>query len=377
MSASDGSVRWASGTCPDDRLFFLHVECVKNMLRNNDFGGSNRLREAAMRTLAQKQLKSSHQPKLSSLTKVSSVSSVATCKGDEMAEDVSSTTSASFAHDFSQVPLQPNSSVALPPKLTVNTPGDLYEQEADRIAEQVIRMPESRLRQGCACDGTCVKCQQRGEEPSHLQRKYDSAHESKETSMGHEVFASPGQPLDAATRRFMEPRFGYDFSRVRVHHGALAAQSAREVDANAYTVGHQIIFAAGRYAPATQAGRRLLAHELTHVVQQSRADRSLAYQSYLERDSLCISRKGARPVSINASPVPQHLLQRDIGFEFQTKNLIIGEKGRKFERKLGKFLHKVPETDKNGVELQTDTGSVAEFETFHFRKWSDLETQIR
>jgi hypothetical protein len=85
----------------------------------------------------------------------------------------------------------------------------------------------------------------------------------------HDVLRSPGQPLDAATRAYFEPRFGRDFSRVRVHTDAAAAQSAQDVNAHAYTAGHNMAFDAGRFAPGTQQGRRLIAHELTHVVQQS------------------------------------------------------------------------------------------------------------
>jgi hypothetical protein len=85
----------------------------------------------------------------------------------------------------------------------------------------------------------------------------------------HDVLQSPGQPLDAGTRTFMEQRFGHDFSQVRVHLGAAAEQSARAVNALAYTVGHNIVFGADRFAPGTHKGQRLLAHELTHVVQQS------------------------------------------------------------------------------------------------------------
>jgi hypothetical protein len=84
-----------------------------------------------------------------------------------------------------------------------------------------------------------------------------------------EVLHSPGQPLDAATRAQMEPRFGHDFSNVRVHSNAAAAQSASEVNAQAYTVGQNIVFGPARYAPGTDQGRHLLAHELTHVVQQT------------------------------------------------------------------------------------------------------------
>jgi hypothetical protein len=85
----------------------------------------------------------------------------------------------------------------------------------------------------------------------------------------HEVLRSPGQPLDPVTRAFMEPRFGYDFSEVRVHSDATAEQSARDVNAHAYTVGHDIVFGARRFVPDSHEGRRLIAHELTHVVQQS------------------------------------------------------------------------------------------------------------
>lgn len=85
----------------------------------------------------------------------------------------------------------------------------------------------------------------------------------------HEVLRSPGQPLDAATREFMEPRFGHDFSKVRVHTGPLAAESARAVQATAYAMGRNLVFNAGQYSPNVQAGRSLLAHELAHVVQQT------------------------------------------------------------------------------------------------------------
>ena len=85
----------------------------------------------------------------------------------------------------------------------------------------------------------------------------------------HDVVNSPGQSLDASTRAFFESRFGHDFSRVQVHTDERAIQSARDIHARAYTVGHNIVFGAGQSSPATQDGRRLLAHELTHVVQQS------------------------------------------------------------------------------------------------------------
>jgi outer membrane protein OmpA-like peptidoglycan-associated protein len=87
-------------------------------------------------------------------------------------------------------------------------------------------------------------------------------------SIVHDVLGSPGQPLDAATRAFFEPRFGYDFSQVRLHTDARAAESARAVNAAAYTVGRDVVFGSGQYATSATGGRKLLAHELTHVVQQ-------------------------------------------------------------------------------------------------------------
>ncbi|WP_433727445.1 DUF4157 domain-containing protein [Actinoplanes sp. CA-051413] len=89
----------------------------------------------------------------------------------------------------------------------------------------------------------------------------------------HDVLASPGQALDARIATTAGARFGHDFSRVRVHTDAAAAHSARAVNSFAYTVGRDVVFAAGRYDPVSAVGRRLLTHELVHVVQQSAAGR--------------------------------------------------------------------------------------------------------
>jgi hypothetical protein len=89
-----------------------------------------------------------------------------------------------------------------------------------------------------------------------------------------DVLRFPGQSLDMNMRSLMEPRLGHDFSQVRIHTDAKAAESARAVNALAYTVGRDVVFGAGQYAPATTTGQKLLAHELTHVAQQS----SMAFQ---------------------------------------------------------------------------------------------------
>lgn len=148
-------------------------------------------------------------------------------------------------------------------KLEVSQPGDSLEREADSVAEQVLRMPQPELRDDPEA-GKSIG--------SRLSRHASgaSAQSSAEVPPSvHDVLRSPGQPLDTAARAFMEPRFGYDFSQVRVHADAKGAQSARAVDAHAYTVGRDVVFGAGQYAPGTTPGRKLLAHELTHVVQQA------------------------------------------------------------------------------------------------------------
>src|SRR5437588_8860450 len=104
-----------------------------------------------------------------------------------------------------------------------------------------------------------------------IQRRSDGQNQSATVPpIVHDVLRSPGQPLDAATRVYMEPRFGHDFSKVRVHADDRAAESAHAINARAYAAGSHVVFGAGRYALATNDGRRLLAHELAHVVQQVR-----------------------------------------------------------------------------------------------------------
>ncbi|HEX5874953.1 MAG TPA: DUF4157 domain-containing protein [Pyrinomonadaceae bacterium] len=130
-----------------------------------------------------------------------------------------------------------------------------------------------QLRRKCACGsygsggGSCDKCSR---DENKLQRAAAGPGKPEGLPQSvHEVLGSSGYPLDAATRSWMEPRFNYDFSGVRVHTDARAARSARDVNALAYTVGRDVVFGAGQYAPGTERGTRLLAHELTHVVQQT------------------------------------------------------------------------------------------------------------
>ena len=188
---------------------------------------------------------------------------------EELKARLTGTASPRLGHEFSRIPIHPPAAGVIQTKLAINKPGDEFEQEADRVAEQVMRMPELHLQRKCACGGSCAKCQ---DEADRLRMKSLGPR----TAVGavpappivHEALRSPSQSLDGGTRAFMQPRFGREFGDVRVHTDETAARSAAAVRAQAYTVGRDIVFSAGQFAPQTPVGRRLLAHELTHVVQQ-------------------------------------------------------------------------------------------------------------
>jgi Domain of unknown function (DUF4157)/Lysine-specific metallo-endopeptidase len=204
----------------------------------------------------------------------------------------------------SQLP-QANGPVPLPwpiqARLQVGAVNDPLEREADQVADRIMQMPAPASVSSSA-SGEVVrrKCQSCGDEENQKRtvlRKCQSCSEEEEKSkkeeatpdklsrketgrpaavdgpatpaMAGEVICSPGQPLDPATRAFFEPRFGYDFSRVRIHNDAPASAAAHAVNALAYTVGKDVVFGAAQFAPDTTKGLHLLAHELTHVIQQS------------------------------------------------------------------------------------------------------------
>jgi len=140
--------------------------------------------------------------------------------------------------------------------LKVSQPNDAAEIEADRVADQVLATPVSSAPGGS------------------LPRIQRSAAQSADHGGGaapasvKSALSGSGRPLEPSLRRDMEQRFGHEFSGVRVYSGAAAGQSAADMNANAYTIGQDIVFGAGKFEPGTQEGRRLIAHELTHVVQQ-------------------------------------------------------------------------------------------------------------
>lgn len=115
-------------------------------------------------------------------------------------------------------------------------------------------------------DSECEEC--RAKRLSMQRSSIKQSSSSAAPCIVYDVLRSLGQPLDTSTKSFMEPRFGHDFSNVRVHTDTKAAESARSVNALAYTVGSDVVFGTGQYTPGTITGKKLLAHELTHVVQQ-------------------------------------------------------------------------------------------------------------
>jgi hypothetical protein len=184
-------------------------------------------------------------------------------------------------------------------KLTIGAPNDVYEQEADRVADEVMRMPDPTPG-GEWVQRMCPECEeelhrQPVEEPEEEELQRQSVAESEEEmeDLGEPVqtlqtksepgggdvldsgvasqinsLRGGGRPLSNSTRRLFEPRFGHDFADVRIHDDSRAATLARTVGARAFTLGTDVVFAPGEYPPEVSAGRRILAHELTHVVQQ-------------------------------------------------------------------------------------------------------------
>jgi hypothetical protein len=150
----------------------------------------------------------------------------------------------------------------------VNASGDGYEQEADHVAASVMRMPDPVLQRACAC----ADCASENSDAAQgvVQRASNVAGGGFEAPDSvHDALKSGGQPLSSASRAFFEPRFGRDFSAVRVHSDSQASRASQAVNARAFTVGNSIAFGSGQYSPESDSGRHLLAHELTHVVQQS------------------------------------------------------------------------------------------------------------
>lgn len=186
------------------------------------------------------------------------------------------------------------------------------------------------LQRKCACgaspgpSGECESCKGgTSDAVMHRRKSVEPANAQTAPTIVHEVLQSSGQPLDAQTRENMEPRFGRDFSGVRIHTDARAAASAHAVNAAAYAVGQDIVFDAGRYQPSSPTGRQLLAHELAHTVQQGPAVHrktdelaigNAADPSEREADSMAeAALSGLAPAATNARGLQISRLPPDAG----------------------------------------------------------------
>lgn len=189
--------------------------------------------------------------------------------------------------------------VAAQSAIRVGAPDDHYEREADAVAERVMRMPGAEAVVSAApasMQRQCVDCE--GQDRLLQTKPVGGADAggARAPASVDAVLRSRGRGLDAGTRSFFEPRFGRDFSAVQVHSDTAAQQSAREVNAQAYTVGRHIVFGADRYRPQTDAGRRLLSHELAHVVQQGAVTRpTVQRQSGDPLEEMSDEKKDAAP----------------------------------------------------------------------------------
>jgi hypothetical protein len=190
-------------------------------------------------------------------------------------------------HDFATLPVLSATRLPLQKKSAVGSTADPHEREADQAAQQVLNGQE-RPRIG----------------PFQGEREVAPPSVSRVLNM-------PGRALGPGVRADMERGFGHDFSRVRVHADASAHQSAQEVGANAYTVGANVVFGAGRFAPGTNEGRRLLAHELTHVVQQGNTPSQPGSPVPIQREQPADS-NAEEPAKAEQSDAPSSALRKEL-----------------------------------------------------------------
>lgn len=174
-----------------------------------------------------------------------------------------------FNHDFSQIRANSPAAKQTQTGPVISKPGDKYEREADRVAEQVMRLPA-----GGIPDSRSIPFPRKRFEAGKqnlLQTKRNNDHQTggmPQITNRLNALNGRGRPLSPSIIDYFEPRLGYGLSQVRIHTGSLAEETAQGVDARAFALGNNIVFGAGQYAPDTTAGKWLLAHELTHTIQQ-------------------------------------------------------------------------------------------------------------
>jgi hypothetical protein len=205
------------------------------------------------------------------------------------------------------------------PKLTINQPNDVYEQEADAVADKVMRISDGtadkKFFSPRIIQRKCAHCE---EEEKKMQRKEigtETATGSEQTE-SYLSTLSGGSPLGNGEKSFFESRMGYDFSGVRIHSDSSASRSAKNVNALAYTHGNNIVFNEGQYQPATESGKKLLAHELTHVVQQS--GNAAMVSRKLDRLANCPMKEDDLQKLLN-DPAPWGISPNDTPAQIETK----------------------------------------------------------
>lgn len=236
-----------------------------------------------------------------------------------------------FAPDRADRPRTLSPQTALPPpgimpKLVVGEVNDPLEHEANRVADQVMRMPDLDLciaRAPSRINRKCAACEEEEKTLRMEQVRGTLTHGEEAPAIVHEVLLAPGNRLDAPSRAFFEPRFRRDFSNVRIHDDARAARSAREVGALAYTVGEHIVLDPVQWRRGTANGRRLLAHELTHVVQDGGASSTALYQgrAVLRRQPPGDGPRDAGvplPAGVPEPRAPKDIPDVELGWEYQT-----------------------------------------------------------
>lgn len=172
-----------------------------------------------------------------------------------------------------QITSDPTSVPTVQRSLEVSQPSDRWEREADQVADTVMRMPAPELSTSRRWDGIqrCAGGCGGEDDREMTMRTVDGSSARSAISPKSQAAIgrlSGGQPMTAGQRSFFEPRFAHDFSQVRIHDSSRAGQAASAVNALAFTRGGNVAFAVGAYRPDSNSGRRLIAHELAHVVQQ-------------------------------------------------------------------------------------------------------------
>jgi hypothetical protein len=194
-------------------------------------------------------------------------------------------------------------------KLNISRPGDVYEQEADRVADQVMRMPEPTTPQPPRIQRMCTQCEEEVQ-PKAIDESASVVDQGLESRVNS--IKNGGEPISSSLRGFFEPRFAHDFRHVRVHTDGAASEMAHDARASAFTVGRDIVFGKGSYAPETESGKNLLAHELTHVVQQGYASSTSASSPPLSRASTPILSRAdpqVTTIGMNLGAAPRSGLQ--------------------------------------------------------------------